>query len=65
MVPKLEKKLERRGWGVSFEVCLVGAPIDLGLVRDGFIYAKWEAFSSTFADRRSFMAAALSMVAPD
>ena len=28
----------------------------------GVIYAKWEAFSSTFADRRSFMAAALSMM---
>ena len=30
--------------------------------KGGVIYAKWEAFSSTFADRRSFMAAALSMM---
>lgn len=26
------------------------------------MYAKWEAFSSTFADKRSFMAAAFSMM---
>lgn len=29
------------------------------------MYAKWEAFSSTFSDRRSFMAAALSMIVAD
>ena len=39
-----------------------------GLLRfggEGFTYAKWEAFSSTLADRRFFMAAALSMVMAD
>ena len=68
MVPAREKKLSGGGDQLS---SVQGVPIEGfsftvggggGGVGGWVVYTKWEAFSSTFSDRRSFMAAALSMM---
>ena len=53
---------EKRGSGLGSGVGMREKQKKGGKGGGGVIYAKWEAFSSTFADRRSFMAAALSMM---